>query len=119
MVHDKQWEKFCQIVGREDLIADPRTAMVAARKTHEALVEQVAAEWARRHPAREVVALLNAASIPASPILSFGDIVGEEHFRVRDMVCEVEHPTAGKLTHYGIAPKFSRTQPAYALRHQC
>src|SRR5229473_3379007 len=28
---------------------------------------------------------------------------------VRGMVCEVEHPTAGKLTHYGIAPKFSRT----------
>ena len=32
-----------------------------------------------------------------------------QHFRARGMVCEVEHPTAGKLTHYGIAPKFSRT----------
>jgi crotonobetainyl-CoA:carnitine CoA-transferase CaiB-like acyl-CoA transferase len=58
---------------------------------------------------REVVALLNAGSIPASPIFDFGDIIQEEHFRARGMVCEVEHPTAGKLTHYGIAPKFSRT----------
>jgi formyl-CoA transferase len=56
-----------------------------------------------------VVALLNAGSIPASPIFDFGDIVREGHFRARDMVCEVEHPTVGKLTHYGIAPKFSRT----------
>jgi CoA:oxalate CoA-transferase len=109
VVHDKQWQKFCQIVGREDLITDPRTATVAARKQHEAMVEQVAAEWASKHLVREVVALLNADSIPASPIFDFGNIVREEHFRVREMVCEVEHPTAGKLTHYGIAPKFSRT----------
>jgi CoA:oxalate CoA-transferase len=109
VVHDKQWQKFCQIVGREELITDPRTATVAARKEHEALVEQVAAEWASQHSVREVVALLNAGSIPTSPILDFGDIVQEEHFRARGMVCEVEHPTAGKLTHYGIAPKFSRT----------
>ena len=25
------------------------------------------------------------------------------------MVCEVEHPTAGSITHYGVAPKFART----------
>ena len=30
-------------------------------------------------------------------------------FKVREMVCEVEHPTAGKVTHYGVAPKFART----------
>lgn len=109
VVHDKQWQKFCKIVGREDLITDLRTATVAARKAHEPLVEQVVEEWAKRHSVQEVVAQLNAEGIPASPILSFGDIIQEGHFRVRDMVCEVEHPTAGKLAHYGIAPKFSRT----------
>jgi CoA:oxalate CoA-transferase len=109
VVHDKQWQQFCQIVGRADLITDPRTATVAARKQHEALVEEVAADWAQRHAVQEVVARLNAASIPASPIYDFGAIVQEDHFRVREMVCEVEHPTAGKLLHYGVAPKFSRT----------
>ncbi len=54
----------------------------------------------------------NAEGIPASPILNFGDIIQEEHFQVRDMVCQVVHPTAGKVTHYGVAPKFSRT-PAH------
>ncbi|MBI3303053.1 MAG: CoA transferase [Deltaproteobacteria bacterium] len=94
---------------RKNLVTGPRTATVAARKVHEALVEQVVEEWAKGHTVREVVALLNAGSIPASPIFSFGDIVQEGHFQARGMVCEVEHPTAGKLTHYGIAPKFSHT----------
>jgi crotonobetainyl-CoA:carnitine CoA-transferase CaiB-like acyl-CoA transferase len=109
VVHDKQWQTFCQIVQREDLINDPRTATVAARKVHEALVEEVVAEWVKGLPVREVVAQLNAGSIPASPIFNFADIVQEEHFQARGMVCDVDHPTAGKLTHYGIAPKFSRT----------
>ena len=109
VVHNKQWEKFCKIVGREDLINDPRTESVAARKANEALVEQVAEEWAKKHPVQEVVTKLNAEGIPASPIFNFGDIIQEKHFQERDMVCEVAHPTAGKLAHYGIAPKFSHT----------
>jgi len=109
VVHDKQWQKYCTIIGREDLVKDTRTANVEARKINEAFVEQVTAEWAKTQTVSDAVAQLNAESIPASPIYSFGDIIKEEHFRVREMVCEVEHPTAGKITHYGVAPKFART----------
>jgi CoA:oxalate CoA-transferase len=92
-----------------DLITDPRRATVAARKQHEELVEEVAADWAQRHAVGEVVAQRSAASILASPIYDSRDVVQEDHFHVREVVCEVEHPTAGKLVHYGVAPKFSRT----------
>ncbi len=109
IAHDKQWVSLCRIIGREELINDPRTATVAVRKENETLVEQATAAWISTRTKQEVVSILNAASISASPVLDFGEIVQEEHFRARGMVCEVEHPTAGKLTHYGIAPKFSRT----------
>ena len=109
VVHDKQWQQFCSIIGRQELVTDPRTATVASRKVNEEFVEQVTAEWTKTQTVGAVVDQLNAGSIPASPIFTFGDIVREEHFKVREMVCEVEHPTAGKVTHYGIAPKFART----------
>lgn len=35
--------------------------------------------------------------------------VREPHFRERESVCEVEHPTVGTVTHYGVAPKFAKT----------
>ena len=44
-----------------------------------------------------------------SPVLDFGDIIREPHFREREIVCEVEHSTAGTLTHYGVAAKFAKT----------
>jgi len=42
-------------------------------------------------------------------VLDFGDIIREPHFREREIVCEVEHATAGTVTHYGVAPKFAKT----------
>ena len=110
VVHDRQWRKFCQLIGREELITDPRTVSVAARKASEELVERVTAEWTRTRSTREVVAALNAESISCSPILNFGEIVQESHFREREMVQEVEHEATGKITHYGTAPKFSQTR---------
>jgi len=110
VVHDKQWQKFCQIIGREDLITDPRTVTVAERKVHEELIEQITADWASGRSAQEVVATLNTEGISASPILHFGEIVREPHFREREMVVGVNHPTAGAVMHYGTAAKFSRTR---------
>jgi crotonobetainyl-CoA:carnitine CoA-transferase CaiB-like acyl-CoA transferase len=109
VAHDKQWASLCRIIGREELIHDPRTATVAARKEYEAFVEQVVADWTSQRTKQEVVSTFNAESIAISPILDFGEIVREPHFREREIVCEVEHPTAGKLTHYGVAPKFAKT----------
>jgi crotonobetainyl-CoA:carnitine CoA-transferase CaiB-like acyl-CoA transferase len=109
VAHDKQWASLSRIIGREDLITDPRTATVAARKVNEAFVEQLVAEWTSQRTRQEVVTTLNAESIAVSPVLDFGDIIREPHFREREIVCEVEHPTAGTLTHYGVAPKFAKT----------
>ena len=109
VAHDKQWASLCRLIGREELSTDPRTATVAARKENETFVEQLVAEWARQRTRQEMVSALNAESIAASPVLDFGDIVKEPHFREREIVCEVEHPTAGKLTQYGVAPKFAKT----------
>ncbi len=109
MAHDRQWATFCRLSGREEFAADPRTATVAARKRNEELVDQLVSEWIRQRPRQEVVSALNAASIAVSPILDFADIIQEPHFREREIVCEVEHPTAGRVTHYGVAPKFAKT----------
>ena len=109
LAHDKQWQRLSVLIGREDLRDDPRAATVAARKKHEPLIESAISAWTQAQTVREAVAQLNAESISASPIYDFNDIIQEGHFRVRDMVCEVEHPTSGHLTHYGSAPKFART----------
>src|SRR5262249_20351832 len=107
---ERQGRRIWHLIDREDLANDPRRATIPAREANDALVEELIAEWINELSMREVVSTLNAEGISCSPILSFGEIVKEEHFRVRESVDEVQHPTAGKLTHYGTTPKFSRTR---------
>jgi crotonobetainyl-CoA:carnitine CoA-transferase CaiB-like acyl-CoA transferase len=109
VAHDRQWASLCRLLGREDRITDPRTATVAARKVNEPFVEELVAEWTSQRTRHEAVSALNAESIAVSPVLDFGDIVNEPHFREREIVCKIDHPTAGPLTLYGVAPKFAKT----------
>jgi crotonobetainyl-CoA:carnitine CoA-transferase CaiB-like acyl-CoA transferase len=76
----EQFESFCRLVGREELIADPRFARRDDRKLNryelkseleQALAARSAAEWA---PA------LNQAGVPAGEILSVPEIL--EHPQV-------------------------------------
>jgi crotonobetainyl-CoA:carnitine CoA-transferase CaiB-like acyl-CoA transferase len=52
---------------------------------------------------------LEAAGVPAGPVLSIGEMLNDPQVRARDMVVEVEHRRAGKLQTLGTPVKFSAT----------
>lgn len=51
--------------------------------------------WVAARPSGEVMAVLNAARVPAGPILSTADIVGEEQYQARGMF-QWTKPPSGK-----------------------
>jgi CoA:oxalate CoA-transferase len=82
----EQFEVLCQLVGREDLITDPRFAARDDRKLNryelkaeleQALAARTAAEWA---------AALNAAGVPAGEILSVPEILEHPQVMGRDLI---------------------------------
>jgi crotonobetainyl-CoA:carnitine CoA-transferase CaiB-like acyl-CoA transferase len=103
------WSKFCKIIGREDLIEDPRTNTPETRGKNRSFVDEVVGSWVKDKKVEEVVELLNDAQLVVMPILNFPQIVENEHVHARDMIVEVDHPTLGKLPIYGVGPKFSLT----------
>ncbi|HSA79456.1 MAG TPA: CoA transferase [Geminicoccaceae bacterium] len=85
----EQFESLCRLVGREELIADPRFAARDDRKLNryelkteleQALAARTAAEWA---PA------LNAAGVPAGAILSVPEILEHEQVTARELIRRV------------------------------
>jgi crotonobetainyl-CoA:carnitine CoA-transferase CaiB-like acyl-CoA transferase len=109
---DSHWAKLCKIMGREDLIEDPRTKTLSDRAQHPELVNGVIADWAKERTASEAVKILEEADLAVSPILNFKQIIEDKHIQERDMIAEVEHPLAGKLKLYGVPTKYSLT-PAF------
>jgi crotonobetainyl-CoA:carnitine CoA-transferase CaiB-like acyl-CoA transferase len=97
--NDRQFGLLCRaVLERPDLAEDPRFAANAARVTHrEALLEILKPALARRLTA-DWLDRLRAAGIPAGAVRGVGAALGSPEAIARDMVAEVSHPTAGRIS---------------------
>lgn len=85
------WADLCRIMGRPDLVTDARFATNAARVANSAETLRLVTEFTSRHSKQELVARLGG-QIPFGPVYDAADIFADEHFRLRDMIVEVEQP---------------------------
>lgn len=96
-----------RILGREDLLADPRYASTADRVVHrDALYAALDAEVAR-HDAADLMGRLDEAKVPCAPVNDLAQVMAHRQVRHRCMVREVEHPDYGRLPQVGPAAKYS------------
>ncbi|MGC2200284.1 MAG: CoA transferase, partial [Stellaceae bacterium] len=86
------WRRLLGAIGREDLIDDPRFATRQARGQHEAEIDEMIADWTRRHDKHEAMRLIGAAGVPAGAVLDTGDLLGEPSFAARGIIQTMRHP---------------------------
>ena len=108
---DGHWREFCALIGREDILADPRFFSLATRLDNIEIVYATLADICATRTNAEWVALLKDANVPHGPVNSLEDLLVEEQLQATGYWQEVEHPSEGKLRLPGIAPRFSRTAP--------
>jgi formyl-CoA transferase len=110
--NERLWPRFCEVIGRPELPADPRFAGAADRVKHraalEAEIERVTAKETRAH----WLARCEAAGVPAGPIYSVPEALADPHAQARGMVRELEHPIAGRVKALGNPVKMSASPPA-------
>lgn len=109
IVIDSHWAKLCRVMGREDLIGQPRTATMALRSQNNDWLEGIVNDWLKEKTVEEVLKIMGEAALVAAPIYDFSQVIADPHIREREMVTEVEHPALGPINLYGVAPKLSRT----------
>ena len=106
---DTLWRRLAAVMGRPELADDERFATHAARGRHQALLDEMIAEWAARHTAAELDELLNAAGVVCAPVYSVADILADDWFRERELLTTVQDEVHGELTVPGVVPKLSGT----------
>jgi formyl-CoA transferase len=60
--------RLLEVIGRKDLIGDPRFDTAAARLKQEPEVDAMITAWTRQHDKREAMRVLGAAGVPAGAI---------------------------------------------------
>ncbi|MFW6212495.1 MAG: CaiB/BaiF CoA transferase family protein [Spirochaetota bacterium] len=105
--NDNLWQKFCEGIGRPELIEDPRFLTNRDRTEHiDELNELLEPIFAGR-PIAEWIGVLKAASIPHSRINTIDKVMQHPQVLARKMIVDVEDPVAGHVKIAGNPIKMS------------
>jgi crotonobetainyl-CoA:carnitine CoA-transferase CaiB-like acyl-CoA transferase len=107
--NQKNWLALVAAIGAPELAADPRFADNAARMAHRPALEEALAPLFRRRATGEWLAVLDAAGVPAGPVLSIGEMLADPQTRAREMLAEVTHARLGRVRTLGLPVKLSAT----------
>jgi crotonobetainyl-CoA:carnitine CoA-transferase CaiB-like acyl-CoA transferase len=95
--NDAQFGRLAEILGHPEWIADERFATNPARvRNHPLLDPRLRAEFASRSR-YELIAALDAAGVPCSPINTVPEVFAEPQVQHRNMLRKLPHPTAGEV----------------------
>ncbi|MDH4323264.1 MAG: CoA transferase [Betaproteobacteria bacterium] len=111
--NDKHWKAFFEMVGRSDLVADPRFASAEGRSQNFDDVYSFVADEMTRRTTDEWLAALGAADIPVQRMNSLEDILKDPHLEAIGYFTPVEHPSEGKLLSMKVPSEWSETEPEY------
>jgi crotonobetainyl-CoA:carnitine CoA-transferase CaiB-like acyl-CoA transferase len=99
-----------EALGRARWIDDPRFADPAVRIEHvDALEAEIEAVTTTRSTAHWL-AVLDAAGVPAGPVLRYDQALADPQVAAREMIVEMEHPLMGRVRTLGQPAKFSRSR---------
>ncbi|OZJ03066.1 hypothetical protein BZG36_03786 [Bifiguratus adelaidae] len=109
---DSIYKRLMKVIGREDL-ATEKYETNAHRVKHQPEIDGAISDWTSQHTVTEVLAALDAASVPSGKIYDAKDIVEDEHTQARGMVEEIDVKKANgveyKLKMPGMSPMLTDT----------
>jgi len=106
--NDRLWATLCGLMDL-DIASDPRFVTNPKRNENYAELRPLLADRFLTKTAEEWQLMFDEAGIPSGPINTVDKVVANEQVIAREMILEVEHPTAGATRIPGIPIKLSRT----------
>ncbi len=110
---DSIFKRLMVAIGRTDLAHDAQLASNAGRVARVQELDGAIGGWTASRCVSEVLAVLDAASVPAGRIYTVADIAADPHYQARGMLSSVQMDDGTTVSVPGIVPKLSRTPGAH------
>ena len=104
---DDQWRALCDVIGRAGL-AERYPNIEARRSGHDA-IEAAIETWSSALDHNRATLKLQAAGVPAGPVLAGWEIVSDPQLHTREYFVDVVHPEVGHHRWDGYPWRLSRT----------
>ena len=92
----EMFARWARLVGREELIADPRFADDLLRSDNRETITEAMNAWLATRTTSEALAELHSARVPAGPVLQLGEVLDDPQVEARELLRYVEYPGAPK-----------------------
>ncbi len=86
---DAQWRRFCEIIGRADLITNPLFADSNTRTRHHAALEPELQTALSKRSCADWLAVLEAGAVPAGPVNDIAAVAADPQVEARGMIRRV------------------------------
>ena len=90
------FRRWARLIGREDLIDDPRFRDDISRGNNAAVINEAMASWCSTRTRQEAIAELEAARIPCGPCYDLDEVLSDSQVNSRKLLGEVEFPGGAK-----------------------
>lgn len=108
-VTPKTWKSLCSVLGLDELLTDPRFTDASTRFAHRENLIPVIEQATASRLTDELVAELEAAGVPCSPINNYSKVFNDKHLNSRNYFWDAPHPELGTVRQLGSPMHFSRT----------
>lgn len=115
VANNSLWARCCEVLGRPELVRDPRYATEASRVEHRGSLVPLMNEIMAARPAEEWIKRFETAGVPAGRIKTVADVCESEHLAARGMIATLAHPAAGPVRVMGVPVRLHATPGAVAL----
>jgi crotonobetainyl-CoA:carnitine CoA-transferase CaiB-like acyl-CoA transferase len=104
---DAEWRALCAQMGRPELAE--RWPDAARRAADQDAIGKLVADWTADQDKVELAARLQAAGVPAAPVLGGAEIAVDPAMRTAGLIAELDHPKVGPRAYSALGFRFGRT----------
>lgn len=96
VVGNEMFARWARAIKREDFISDPRLQTDQLRADHHEIITEGMNSWLASRTTAQAIAELEAARVPAGPVLNLSQVLDDPQVKAREMLQYVDHPDAAK-----------------------
>ncbi len=112
----QMFRRWAPLIGREDLIDDPRFRDDISRGNNSAVINEAMSRWCMKRTRAQAIAELGAARIPCGPCYDLDEVLADPQVNSRKLLEELEYPGGKKPVPIASTPVRLSETPAGACR---
>jgi len=109
---DAQWRRFWDMIGKPEMMRDPRFVDMAARSRHIDEVYRLAGEQLASRTTAEWLAIFDKLEIPAGPVNSLEQVMDDPHLTAVGFFQHMHHPTEEEVVVPDVPVRFAESPAA-------